>query len=98
LAAARSGALLERLLGVIRSLDCDGLEALGHRAEGLHRCVHVVLADLLYVFKILDHVVDLSGRQRPPVSVPLSATPTNRAVLTIYIALHNNVKTPVAAQ
>src|SRR5690348_11885243 len=49
------GAILERLLGVIRYLGGDRLTRLREHAERLHRRVHALFADLLHVLKILDH-------------------------------------------
>jgi len=59
---ARRRALLEHFLRVVRDLDRDRLHALRQHAERLHRRIHIVLAELLHLVDVLDHVVTSPGR------------------------------------
>src|SRR5205807_1963372 len=68
----RGGTLLERLLGIVRHLRRDRLEALREYAKRLERGVDTVLAELLHIVEILDHDENLS---RPDLAVSLLSPP-----------------------
>src|SRR5262249_60635168 len=82
---ARRGALLERLLRVVGDLCGDRLEALRHRAERLHRHVHVVLSEFLHFVEILEHETSLPGFS-PRASVACRTIPGSRPIDVIFIS------------
>jgi hypothetical protein len=53
----RGGTVLERLLRIVRNLNCNRLGAFRQRTHGFQGHVHIVFADLLEVLEILDHVI-----------------------------------------
>src|SRR4249919_3928236 len=85
----RGAAVLERLLRIVRNLDCNRLGAFRKRTQGFKGHVHIVFADLLEVVEILDHVIPsgpLGGANVPNFEPGLARNEGS------YTALHNKVK------
>jgi hypothetical protein len=89
--------LLKQLLRIVRHLDGDRLHALRKRAKRFHRCIHIVLTELLHILDIADHVSASPGAVADTCHFPLMVlafSPARRE----YIALHKKVKPCFAVQ